>query len=135
VKASRSTRGDFGFEPVLRSLTAWRKKRKSGARIPEHIWEQAVELTEVHGVSKTAKRLHLDFSRLRKRVEERGAFERSRESEGGFVEVVPGGLLTGPECLIEIEDPRGTRLRVSLSGRGTVEAASVIAAAWEAATR
>ena len=135
MRGRRSTGGQTGFEPVLRSLAAWRKKRESGARIPERVWKKAVELAEVHGVAKTAKTLRLDFYDLRRRVEERGAGRPGEESEGGFVEVLPGGLLAGPECLIEIEDPRGRRLRVSLSGRGTVEAASVVATAWAAAIR
>ena len=89
----------------------WRRERKRGERIPENLWATAMEAAKQHGVWPTARALHLDHSRLKRRV-------RNGEDEGGsdaFVEVISQGaaLLT---CTVEMEDTRGARMRIELKG-------------------
>lgn len=89
----------------------WRRERKRGERIPENLWVAAVELAKQHGVWPTARVLHLDHSRLKRRVRN-GADE---EKSGEFVEVITQGsmLLT---CTVEMENARGARMRIELKG-------------------
>jgi hypothetical protein len=89
----------------------WRRERKRADRIPESLWAVAVELAKRHGVWPTARALHLDHSRLKRRVR-KGEEE---ETSGAFVEVISQGarLVT---CTVEMEDGRGARMRIELKG-------------------
>ena len=48
---------------------AWRGQRKPGGRIPQPLWAMATRLAKVHGVSRTAAALGLDYYRLKERAE------------------------------------------------------------------
>ena len=89
----------------------WRRERKRGARIPENLWARAVELAKQHGVWPTARELHLDHSRLKRRV---GNGEEEVQN-GAFVEVIPQGAMFCV-CTVEMEDGRGARMRIELKG-------------------
>ncbi len=43
---------------------AWRAHRKPGGLIPQPLWAMATRLAKVHGVSRTAAALGLDYYRL-----------------------------------------------------------------------
>ena len=90
----------------------WRGERKRGERIPENLWVTAVALAKEHGVWPTARALHLDHSRLKRRV-------RSGEEEdvksGAFVEVI-SQVAMHCACIVEMEDERGARMRIELKG-------------------
>ena len=89
----------------------WRGQRQRGERIPESLWTAAVELAKQHGVWPTARALHLDHSRLKRRVGNGEA-----EVKGGpFIEVIPQGP-TFYACTVEMEDGRGARMRIELKG-------------------
>lgn len=89
----------------------WRGQRQRGERIPESLWTAAVELAKQHGVWPTARALHLDHSRLKRRV---GKGE--EEVKGGpFIEVIAQGP-TFYACTVEMEDGRGARMRIELKG-------------------
>jgi len=102
---------------VRRQLERWRQGRRRGTRIPEELWQAAADLGREVGVSKTAQELHLDYYALRRRMEsgleERPAREAPRA--GRFLEI-PLCAPPSPECIVEIEDPRGARLRLELKG-------------------
>lgn len=93
---------------------AWRRSRKFGARIPDKLWSLAVKLAEVHGVSRTATALKLDYHALKNRV----AGESSDPSSvvPTFIELTPSPLTPSTECVVEFEDGSGARMRVQLRG-------------------
>ena len=89
----------------------WRRERKRGARIPGNLWATAVALAKEHGVWPIARALHLDHSRLKRRV--RNGPEDDVKS-GAFVELIPQGALQCA-CIVEMEDERGARMRIELN--------------------
>jgi len=99
---------------VQRKIGQWRQRRRRGARIPEDLWGEAAKLACTHGLNRTARALRLDYYSLQKRaVAAAGAGPRAPE----FVELLPGGIpASRPECLIEVEDPGGAKLRIHLQG-------------------
>lgn len=103
-------------------FTAWRRTSRPKARIPESLWELAVELAEKHGVHRTARALKLDYYSLKKRVESAAA-GRSDEGASAFLEL-PTTLVPVLECVIQFEDSGGT-LRVHLKGYSAAEIATV----------
>ena len=89
----------------------WRRERRRGQRIPENLWTTAVEVAKQHGVWPTARALHLDHNRLKRRVGN-GAEE---VKSAAFVELIPHGTMLYV-CSVEMEDGRGARMRVELKG-------------------
>jgi hypothetical protein len=102
---------------VQRKLMHWRQRHRRGARISKELWREAAELASAYGINRTARALRLDYYSLQKHA---AATARSGVRTPEFVELLPGGLPTSPpsrpECLIEVEDPGGAKLRIHLQG-------------------
>jgi hypothetical protein len=107
---------------ALDRLAAWRRTKQAGARIPEALWELAVELAGKHGLHRTARTLKLDYYSLKKRFELAAVGGRD-ESDSAFLEL-PTGFAPVPECVIEWEDG-SVHLRVRLTGYQAAEIAVV----------
>jgi len=125
---------------VRRQFERWRKIRPRGTRIPEELWQAATEVGCDVGVSKTAQALSLDYYVLRERtesvLEERPAREtrpvQEALPEGGFLEIPPL-CAPGAECVLEIEDPRGARLRMELKGATPAHLETLARTIWSLA--
>ena len=109
---------------VRRDFEQWRSHRARGGRIPALLWRAAAELAGEHGVAKTSRTLGLDYYALKKHAG--GAPER----KPSFVEVALPSLSPAAECLLSVEDVRGTRLRVELRGASVAEVESLARARW-----
>ena len=103
------------LEGTRRRFNRWRRTRKGRSLIPEPLWTAAIKAAGKYGLHRTAQVLRLDYYTLKKRVEAAGSM-----SDGGavstFVELAPsvsGGL---GECILELEDPGGAKMRVHLKG-------------------
>ena len=94
-------------------FAAWRKKRVAGQRIPDSLWNSAVKMAAKHGVSRTACFLKVDYYSLKKRAESAS----SPAMSSTFVELPPAALSMMSECVIELEDAMGSRMRVQLKGQ------------------
>ena len=97
-----------------RRIERWRERRRPRTRIPEELWREAAQLACEYGINRTARALRLDYYALKKRA---AAAARSGERAAEFVEILPGGL-SAPrsECMIELEDASGTKMRIHLQG-------------------
>jgi hypothetical protein len=86
-----------------------------GARIPDQLWSLAVTLAETHGLSRTASSLKLDYYSLKNRVAGRNCD--SSSVAPAFIELSPPPLAPSTtECVFEMEDGLGARMRVHLRG-------------------
>ena len=99
---------------MQQKLAHWRQRHRRGARIPEALWREAAKLASAHGINRIARALRLDYYSLQKRAAvTAGSSTRAPE----FVELLPGGIpAPRPECLIEVEEPSGAKLRIHLQG-------------------
>lgn len=117
-------------------LERWRGSRAQGARIPESVWNAAVELAGRWGVSRTATALRVGYYSLQERCERASRpVSRSEPSAATtFVELPPGSFV-GPttECVIELEKASGARLRIRLPGAPTPDLAALSRSFWETA--
>jgi len=114
------------LENVRRRFEDWRQTRTVRTRIPDSLWAAAVKMADKYGVHRTAKALRIDYYGLKKRVEAESSSTsvRTKRSVATFVELagpLPGG---SGECLVELEDDSGAKMRVHLKG---VEAPDLIA--------
>jgi hypothetical protein len=102
------------FADLQERFAAWRRERPHrSSRIPEALWQAAVQVARELGVSKTSELLGVDYYSLKGRLggtPPKGTRQRAVE----FVEI-PGKVLSaGPGCVVELQDRRGIRLRVEL---------------------
>jgi hypothetical protein len=113
------------FSRVQRKIAQWREGHRPRGRIPEALWLEAAELACAHGINRTARALRLDYYSLKKRAADAAA--PSGEPAPEFVELLPGGMPAGrPECLIEVEDAGGAKLRIRLQGGDLPEVAALV---------
>jgi hypothetical protein len=106
------------LQPVHRQFEQWRRTCQPGGRIPAPLWAAAVAAARRHGVYRTARLLHLESQKLKRLMGAARLVSRvpAAAEAPTFVELVaPGGGSSGA-CTIEIEGPRGGRLRVQLRG-------------------
>lgn len=92
---------------------AWRQQRTPGTRIPRPLWDLAVQLVKIHGVSRTAAALRLDYYSLKQRAEDVPPPDSPASSP--FVDVTPS-LLFARQCHFEFENRSGVVIRVQLVG-------------------
>lgn len=134
------------LEEQLRQFRGTHAKRR---RLPEALWQRAVEEARQHGTYKVAHSLRLDYSNLQKRLG--GAPTRKRVRDGGdrnagqarqqrpaasdpgaappaFVELARSASISGDEYVVEFESVAGPRMRVRW--RGTTPEWSSLLRAW-----
>jgi hypothetical protein len=103
-----------GFSRAQRKMERWRQRHRLRARLPEELWREAAELACVHGINRTARALRLDYYSLKKRVDPAAG---SGEHAPEFVEILPGPMpAPRPQCMIEVEDASGAKMRIRLQG-------------------
>lgn len=114
-----ASRGDLpaSLARLERRFSSWRKSRIVGQRIPDPLWKAAVEVAAEHGVNRTASVLNLDYYSLKKRLDEKRLDGSSVNKSATFVELPPASFPVAHECLIEMEDCHGARMRVHLKGQ------------------
>ena len=106
-----------------RKFKQWRQRHRPRAQIPQELWRQAAELACRYGINRIARALRLDYYTLKKRA---AAAARSDGPAPEFVEILPGGMpATQPECMIEIEEASGAKLRIRLQGVGLADVAAL----------
>ncbi len=117
---------------VRRQFESWRKSRKRGTRIPEALWRAAVEAARERGASRTSQALGLDYYGLKKRLESTAELcESVPAAEPGFVEIPL--FASASECVLEMEDAQGARLRVELKGPAAAHCEALAQALWSMA--
>lgn len=107
-------------------FAAWRKTRVLGERIPESLWNAAAKMAAEHGLNRTARVLKLDYYSLKKRLD--GASGLAESST--FVELPSSSLSIASECVIELEDATGSRMRVHLKGQNIPDVLALSRSFW-----
>ena len=121
-------------EPLERArgeFARWRHLPKADRRIPERLWLVASEAAGRHGVSRTARTLGVSYVTLKERLEATThKAPGPREGSAAFVELVPPALAGAAECVVELEDRRGARMRIQLRGASTPDLTALTKAFW-----
>ena len=106
------------IEEVQQRFERWRDGRKRGTPIPVALWEDAVRLCADHSLCKISSALHLDYNVLKRRVCSSHP-ERLPESvmSSAFVELDLKASLPEAECLFEMEDKDGAKMKMHIKGR------------------
>jgi hypothetical protein len=122
--STAARRADPSGLPALgQRFRTWRATRQRGQRIPEELWQAAMELARIHGLNPTVAALKLNYYDLQRRLQAGRAPRRGRARAPVFVEVPavplpPGGDERGT---VEWVQACGARLILRLSDAGPNE--------------
>jgi hypothetical protein len=92
---------------LQRQLDQFRSTQPQRTKLPESLWQAAVELARQHGVYSVSHPLRLDYMGLKKRLSGVPALRR-KARKPAFVELIA----PQEECVIEFEAPSGNKMRV-----------------------
>ena len=110
----------------------WRRTRKVGSRIPGPLWGNAVKLAESYGIHPTARALGLDYNALKKRLESVSPSAVATSAEAAtFVELAASTGVGMPECILELENVEGARMRLHFKGIEAPDLAALSRSLWE----
>ena len=133
MRSSKSRGFPSRLEALRRRFKQWRRTRKIGSRIPEPLWSAAVKLAEVHGIHPTAKALGVDYYSLKKRLEEKsvsGSPMAAPANGARFVELAAPVPMTAQECILELEDVAGAKMRIHFKGIEAPDLAALSRSFW-----
>ena len=135
---SRETRAmPARLEAGRRRFERWRRTREGRSRIPDPLWNSAVRLSATYGIHRTAKTLRLNPDSLKKQVASangngsRGQGKSRQKAAGqeaatAFLELVPPEGACPPECIVELEDLRGTKMRIHVKGHQSPDVVTAV---------
>ena len=108
---TRNTQIPEPIAQLQRQLEQFRSTQPKRTKLPESLWQSAVELARQHGVYAVAHPLRLDYTGLKKRLG--GSPSRRRKlAKPAFVELVAPPQGKVDECVIEFESLRGAKMRI-----------------------
>ena len=112
---------------LQRQLDQFRSTQPRRTKLPESLWQAAVELARQYGVYPVAHPLRLDYTGLKKRV---GGVPivRRKATKPAFVEMIA----PQEECVIEFEAPSGNKMRIQWKASTPHDWASLLRAWREA---
>ncbi len=131
VRGARGEAAHGSLEQVQQRFEEWRGQRKRCSPIPGALWKAAVDIANEQGLNQAARALRLNYYDLKKRVE---AAEGSgpRPQRAAFVELIAPAASGGAECIVELENARGAKMRIALKGGGA-DLMALSRAFWERA--
>lgn len=142
------------LEGTRRRFERWRRTRKRRSHIPQPLWASAVKAAGKYGLHRAAQALRLDYYALKKRVEKEAAAARAdppgaanasggasegetasrRVSKGEavatFLELAPPVSGGSRECILELEDPGGAKMRVHVKGAEAPDLTALSRSFW-----
>ena len=126
------------LESVRYQFAQWRETRKNRReRIPEDLWSAAVRLLDQYSINQISRALGLNYNDLKKRLptclhacmrktagsqatykqKQKAYTKRNKLSSDDFVEVEWQNGFPSSECIIEMEDAYGSKMRMSFKGQ------------------
>src|SRR5579864_930040 len=123
-------------EPILdlrRQLERFRSGQRGRTKLPESLWQAAVELARQYGVYPVAHPLRLDYMRLKQRLG--GPATRHKKApKPAFVELVAPHSAAREGCVIEFESSGGGKMRIQWKASTPPDWVSLLRA-WRDAER
>ena len=101
-------------EPIAqlqRQLDQFRSTQPRRTKLPDSLWQAAVELARQHGVYPVAHPLRLDYMGLKKRLDGVPRLRR-KATKPVFVELVTPDRAPLEEWVIELESSSGSKMRI-----------------------
>lgn len=124
------------LDAVEKRFQQWRDGHEGRVRIPDELWSAAAAAARVHGLHSTARRLHLEYRKLKgftgspalPRRKAAPVVKTVGKTVTQFVELT-GAPIGQPRCTVELHNAVGATLRIELQG-GDLSALSGITHAF-----
>jgi hypothetical protein len=121
-------------EPLIQlqqQVDQWRATQPWPSKLPESIWQSAIDLAKQCGVYATAKALRLNYRTLRKRVPGSSPAPHPKPAPPTFVELIAPPAKV-EDCVLEFESARGAKMRVQWKATAPPDWSSLLRAWREA---
>lgn len=112
---------------LQRQLDQFRSTQPHRTKLPEPLWQAAVELAREHGTYSVAHPLRLDYMGLKKRL---GGIPgvRRKATKPAFVELPAAQATPLHECTFDLECPSGRKMRIQWKASAPPDWISVLRA-------
>ncbi len=112
------------LEALRVQFEEFRSGHEKRTRLPEELWRSAAEIARRRGLSVVCRSLRLDANSLKKWMGQdsrptkakRKARKHNAEAPAHFVELFTPAASGGNSCVVEVDSPRGGKLRLEWRG-------------------
>jgi hypothetical protein len=114
-------------------MEAWRNDPKKSKRIPQELWQAAVGLSKEYTINQISKALRLSYTDLKKRVMAQNKETlpvTKTQPDMKFIELGVEPSSSTPECIVEMEDGNGGKMRIHLCGQTDLDFYELSRAFW-----
>ncbi|MGH7122254.1 MAG: hypothetical protein ACREFP_25225 [Acetobacteraceae bacterium] len=124
------------LQRLRRRFAQWRGAKRGWGRIPPGLWSAAVDSGAKYGVHRTARSLGLDYAQLKRSIGSKpqtvkeAAKTAVAVKSARFVQLRAPAVLGTGECVVEMENARGGKLRVQLKGGDLAGLAALTSGFW-----
>ena len=119
------------LDEVMERIEEWRNNPKSPRRMPEDLWEAAANLSKEYSIHRISKALRLNYPALKKRIHpEEKKRSASKEQTPTFIELGIAQPSSISECIIEMEDGSGAKMRMHFRGKTDFDLLELGRAFW-----
>ena len=110
----------------------WRQTRKSRREpIPRQLWQAAAQLAGRYSINDISKALRLNYTDLKNHVHGRCCKETAKTaSSAAFIELGCRPSLFESECIVEMEDRAGSKMRMCFKGQTNFDLLELGKAFW-----
>ncbi|HTY64456.1 MAG TPA: hypothetical protein VMG30_19575 [Acidobacteriota bacterium] len=126
TRKPQSTNCSEQIDGIRKRFDSWRKSHKPRMRIPDRLWDAAVQAAQRYGLHRVARALHLDYYALKKRLDGCDVVK----TDLPFIELTPAVSGSTPECIIELEKRDGAKIRFHLKGMEAPDLNALSDAFW-----
>lgn len=113
-------------------IEAWRDGSKKSRRMPEELWQAAMEFSKVYSIHHVSQTLRINYKNLKKRVtlQMQKSLPEVKDHLPRFIEVGLERPSSIPECTVEMEDGRGAKMKIHLRGATDLDLFELGRAFW-----
>ncbi|MBP1601484.1 MAG: hypothetical protein H6Q06_1635 [Acidobacteria bacterium] len=112
-------------------IEQWRRTRPHRMPMPEPLWVLATNLARQHGLARVARLVRLDYYCLKNRIESlHEGNSATSVAKPTFIELPPLPVNPVSECTIELEHPRGRRMRIHMKGAPMPDVTALSRTLW-----
>lgn len=120
---------ELSLNEVKERIEAWRNSRTTRRPMPEELWAAAANLSKQYSIHQIVKALRLNYSALRQRVHPDDP-PGGKKQLPAFIELGIGKAPSMSECIVEMEDGRGGKMRMRFYGKTDFDLLELGKAFW-----